>query len=318
MTMSGPTRLSHGAFFYGTADEFCDTISPFLRDGLAADDACLVATTPLNAALLRESLDGEADAVKFLDRAEWYKHPAWTVAGWRTLLAEARANGKRTVRIVGEVRFGEPDRHPAWTRYESALNTVFAGSPAWIVCPYNLYALPARVVADARRTHPIVLSPWQVDNPAYVPPERLLGEIQEPVPPGVGDPVIATGIDLELAQLRAAVRARVEAGGWLGPGRVEDLLVVVTEVAANSLRHGQPPQSLRLWTVPHGVVGEVRDGGGGQVDPLAAYRPPGDTAESSRGLWIAHHLSDALAIDSDAGMTRVRFVLYNQGAAGPA
>ena len=140
--MASPT-LAHDAMFYGSDREFAAALTPFVRDGLAGGDAVVAAVTVANAGVLRDALGPDAAAVTFIDRDQWYQRPASTVAGWHGLVQDATSRGHRHVRLIGEVGFGVEERHPTWTRYESAVNRVFADAPAWIVCPYDSRALPA-------------------------------------------------------------------------------------------------------------------------------------------------------------------------------
>src|SRR5690606_22389396 len=56
-------------------------------------------------------------------------------------------------------------------RYESLINVVFGSSGASALCPYDAAALPPRVLAEARRTHPMLRAPGH-DGPngEYVDP----------------------------------------------------------------------------------------------------------------------------------------------------
>ena len=63
----------------------------------------------------------------------------------------------------------------AWTRYESMLNLAFASSPATILCPYDMRAVSANVVADAYRTHPQIMQGTnKVASHTYREPEDFL------------------------------------------------------------------------------------------------------------------------------------------------
>src|SRR3982751_3750104 len=103
--------LAHDAMFYDSDREFASALTPFVRDGLAGDDAVVAAVTVANAGVLRDALGEDASAVSFIDRDEWYQRPASTVAGWQRLLLEANGRGHRHVRLIGEVGFGAAERH---------------------------------------------------------------------------------------------------------------------------------------------------------------------------------------------------------------
>jgi anti-sigma regulatory factor (Ser/Thr protein kinase) len=307
-------QLTHDALYYAGDDEFVAGLVPFLRDGLARGEAAAAAVTRPHIDLLREALGGDAGAVWFVDRDEWYQRPTGTIAGWRRVLADANSRGHSYVRIVGEVGFGPSDRHPTWIRYESAVNRVFAQAPAWIVCPYDTRRLPPSVLADARRTHPVVADPRRRPSDRYLPPEVLLRSVPEPMPPVTGPPVLELRLMLDdtVTSARHTVDNAVATGGWLGPGRLDDLLLALTEVAGNSVRYGAGRRQLRLWAPGWGVVCEVADEGPGPANPLVGYCPPEDLPERGQGLWIAQQVCDRLSIEHRDGVTRVRFTIRSR------
>lgn len=311
------TGFAHDALFYRTDEEFVAALVPFLIEGLDTGDAAVAAVTRPNLALLREALGTDAAAVTLIDRDEWYRRPGSTVAGWRRILTDATGRGHRYVRIIGEVAFGPDDRHATWTRYESALNAVFGEAPAWIVCPYDTRVLPRVVLADARRTHPMITDTTARDaarrpSPRYVEPEQFLRELPEPVPSAAGPPVLVLTSFTSVTELRHRVEQVITAGGWLDRDRLDDLLIVLTEVASNGLRYGSGRREVRLWATDRGVVGEVRDGGPGPADPLVGYRPPGPTSDGGRGLWIVQQLCDGLAIQRDTRGTSAWFTVHSR------
>lgn len=320
MSHSEPIRtpqrqLTHDALFYSGEEEFTGALLPFIRTGLNDGDAVIAAVTRPNIALLRGQLGDDAKRVHFVDRDEWYRRPAVTITGWQRLLDEATSRGHGFVRIIGEVAFGDSDQHPTWTRYEAALNDLFADAPSWIVCPYNTQALAPQVLADARRTHPDVFDQVRHPSDAYLPARQLLTEIAETPIPAHGVLVVdsmleqATGI----AVARQAVTDAAAHDG-VDPQRIEDLRMVVTELAANALRHGSGERRVRLWLSPDGFTGEVTDEGKGVQDLLAGYQAPPAGTIGGRGLWISHQLCNRLTMTHDGAVARVRFRISRRDA----
>lgn len=302
------TGLCHEALLYDSDATYCDAVLPFLRDGLADGDALVAAVRADNMALLRDALGTDAAHVTFIDRDEWYRRPTVTIAGWHDLLAHAQARGHGRARIVGEVAFGNADRHRAWTRYESVVNALFADAPAWIVCPYDIRTLPDQVVADAHRTHPLIRDPDRRDSPGYRPPAALLPDLPEDVPPVSGAPLADLVLHdvTELGAVRRTIRAI--AAGW-PDDPLDDLLLVATEIVVNGLRHGTGERRLRLWRAAGTVVCEVSDDGAGPPDPLVGYAAPAHGSLGGRGLWLVRQLCDAMAISASSGRTHVRVAM---------
>jgi anti-sigma regulatory factor (Ser/Thr protein kinase) len=102
------------------------------------------------------------------------------------------------------------------------------------------------------------------------------------------------------------VRGGVEAyASKLGPRElVEDVVLVVYELATNAVRHGGGHGRLNLWQEKDRFVCRVSDDGPGLADPQAGTVPPAPNVSGGRGLWIARRLS-ALRIDTGPRGTTV-------------
>ena len=286
-----------------------DTLVPWLQEGRVQGNGAVVATTAPHIAQFREALGADGNSVSFLTAEDLYVQPVQTIAAWQRMLADAAAAGVAYTRIVGEVTFGTtPDTQTSWTRYESALNAVFERSPAWIVCPYNSRVLPPDVIDQAPRTHPTVWNSTRRKSDRYEVPARLLREIVEPGRAVTGAPDVELGIDDRMGDVRELVRtAGLRAG--LESGRVEELVLAVSELAGNTVRHAGGGGRLALWITSEGIVCEVTDRGGGLHDPLAGLVPPKPSASAGMGLWIARQLSDSFAIGEGDDGTTVRIAV---------
>jgi anti-sigma regulatory factor (Ser/Thr protein kinase) len=141
----------------------------------------------------------------------------------------------------------------------------------------------------------------------YELPARLLREIAEPGRAVTGPPSLELFIDDQLSDLRESVRALAHEAD-LPRARVEELVLAVTELAGNTVRHAGGGGRLAIWITPEGIVCEVTDRGGGVQDPLAGFVPPKPSA-SGMGLWIARQLSDSFAIGSNDQGTTVRIAV---------
>jgi anti-sigma regulatory factor (Ser/Thr protein kinase) len=81
------------------------------------------------------------------------------------------------------------------------------------------------------------------------------------------------------------------------PARADDLALAVSEVAANSVRHGGGSGVLRIWQDGDTLVCEVRDHGHID-DPLVGRALPEPMAEGQRGLWLVNQLCDLVQLRS--------------------
>jgi anti-sigma regulatory factor (Ser/Thr protein kinase) len=117
--------------------------------------------------------------------------------------------------------------------------------------------------------------------------------------------------------------ARGFAASWgrraeLSPDRVDDLVLVVGELTANTLAHTDGPGVLRLWVSGGAVICQVDDEG--QItDPQAGKRRPDPAAGGGgRGLWLVRQLCDRVEISTGPAGTsvRARMLLDHRAAAG--
>jgi anti-sigma regulatory factor (Ser/Thr protein kinase) len=107
-----------------------------------------------------------------------------------------------------------------------------------------------------------------------------------------------------LSQVRALVLKSAREAG-LPDERAGDLVLAVSEVAANTLRHTPSSGTLAIWHDPHEIVCEIRDDGV-ITDPLAGRRRPAPNALGGHGLWLVHQVCDLVELRSDNTGTTVR------------
>jgi anti-sigma regulatory factor (Ser/Thr protein kinase) len=108
----------------------------------------------------------------------------------------------------------------------------------------------------------------------------------------------------DLSQVRALVLQHAQVAG-LAEGRATDLVLAVSEVAANTLRHTRAAGTLAIWYDADEVVCEIRDGGT-ITDPEAGRQRPAPDATGGHGLWIVRQVCDLVELTSDAHGTTVR------------
>ncbi|MEV8531762.1 sensor histidine kinase [Streptomyces sp. NPDC051211] len=301
------TSFVHPALFYRDLAEYLAGVGAFVRAALAADEPVLVAVPGPHLNALRESLGFARTAeIAWTDMTELGRNPGRILSALQDF---ADRHPGRAARMVGEPIW--PGRSPAEvleaTRHEALINTAFAGRPATILCPYDVRRLAPAVVADARRTHPTLVEDGRdLPSPAYTDASRVGADCDRPLPEHDGEVLRLDYSHGELAEVREY------AGSWargtaLAPARRGDLVLAISEAAANSLAHGGGKGTLRLWTTGGagaGVVAEIHDGGR-LADPLAGRRRPSPaSAHGGRGLWMIHQLCDLVEVRAtDGGFT---------------
>lgn len=120
----------------------------------------------------------------------------------------------------------------------------------------------------------------------------------------------------DLSQVRALVLQHAREAG-LTEGKANDLVLAVSEVAANTLRHTQSSGTLAIWHDEDEVVCEIHDEGT-ITDPLVGSRKPPPDASGGHGLWLVRQVCDLVELTSDANGTTVRMhmALRADGASG--
>jgi anti-sigma regulatory factor (Ser/Thr protein kinase) len=300
------THFTHSAFLYDSPAGYTGFLLPFICEGLERGESVAVATSRRRIALLSKALGRDAPRVRFLPADEWYVRPVRTIAGWTQMLRGAAVAGRPSARLVGEIDFRDDDR--SWVRFEAALSAVLTG-PGHLLCPYDRSRLPAHLIRAARQTHHVIHDGGWHHSDEYVDPERLLAELTEPVFPVHGEPVLTLPVAGTVVDLRARLRHLAAAEGWLSPERVEILVLAISEITTNSIRHGGRHRELRVWVDPGAVVCEVSDDGPRPPGPLAGYLPPNPGMVGGMGLWLVAQTCDALSLRSAGGRTHVRFAL---------
>ncbi len=90
--------------------------------------------------------------------------------------------------------------------------------------------------------------------------------------------------------------------GWM-PEEADDLVLVVSELVANGVRHGSPPVALRIEpTDDAGALVTVTDAGSGS---LPAAQEAGDDEGHGRGLSMVEALSSQTGWSRGDGTTTV-------------
>lgn len=108
----------------------------------------------------------------------------------------------------------------------------------------------------------------------------------------------------DLAAIRAVVYRYARQAGLPEP-RAVDLVLAVSEVAANTVRHAKSPGSLKIWYDTKEIVCQIHDEGV-ITDPLAGHRQPSLEANGGHGLWIVNQVCDEVEVRSDEAGTTIR------------
>jgi anti-sigma regulatory factor (Ser/Thr protein kinase) len=304
--------FTHRLLPYDGMEGYLAGAVPFLLDGVGAGDRVVAVTPPGSRPLIRDALGEAAGKVEFPEPGAWYVHPSRTLADG---LAEAQAAARdgRRLRIFAEPAW--TDRSPPevreWQRAEALANVAFAGTGAAIMCAYSR-TLAAGIIAAARQTHPeTVKGTAAVSTPGYLDPWAFSERCdREPLP---DPPADAEELPLDrpdLYWLRRVVGEHACRSGLPGDC-VQRLLVAVTEVVTNAVRHGEPPIVLTMWADPddRSLVCQVADRGRWDSGADRGLLPPDTDTPGGFGLWAVRLLCSVVQIRTGGQGTIVRMRL---------
>jgi anti-sigma regulatory factor (Ser/Thr protein kinase) len=294
------TSFHHEAFAFRGEEQFRAVVSAYVRAGISAGEAVLVAMAEGGIAALRAELGPAAEGVRFLDIGRIGRNPARIIPLWRDWIEENA--GHRPFRGVGE---------PVWSgrsaaeivechQHESLLNLAFDGAPAWrLLCPYDTEHLDASVVDGARDSHPFLQG---TPNAGYGPRSALTC-LSQGLPEPVGHPLVFTFDRGGVSLIREAVAVEASEAG-MAPEAVEDLALAVHEAAVNSTDHGGGSGKVLLWQESGSFICEVRDEGL-ITNPLVGRRKPSLDQMRGRGMWMVNQLCDLVQVRSSAALGTV-------------
>lgn len=291
---------------------FLGGVHPIVTDAVSAGTSVLVAVRAELIAALREALGDDAQHVRFRDMYALGRNPARIIPAWESFLARDGANGSRAPALgIGEPVW--PGRGPGEVQecaiHEHLLNRAFGGGQPWrLLCPYDLDALGAEVIASAERSHAFVCADgvsrvndgFAGDGSGWSARSASL-----PAPPPSAD-VREMGFQEagELALLRRFVRSGASEA-HLSVRAAEDLVLAVSELATNSLQYGGGSGSCRMWCDGGTLLCEIRDAGHIR-EPLAGRVRPDPAQSCGRGLWVVNQLCELVQIRSGESGTVVR------------
>src|SRR5215469_5723795 len=266
-------KFAHAAVLYRGVEEYLDAVLGFVAAGLEHADPVLVAVPGPKAGLLREHLGGQAGrAVRYVGE------PVWET---------------RTAAELCET-----------TRHEVLVNLAFAGTSASILCPYDRTRLAPGVIADAEHTHPVLITGGR-SQPSRAYPEAGVfpAGSDRPLPRPPGRAAVLTYRD-DLAGVRAFAAAQARRAG-LTASRTRDLVISVSELAANTWRHTDAGGTLHIWAADGELLCQVHDSGY-ISDPLAGRRRPVPGAVNGNGLWVVYQLCDLAELRTARTGTTIR------------
>lgn len=301
--LTAGTGLRHLALFYLTPAAYQAALAQFAREAADRGEHVLIAVPHEQAELLRGVLAGEKRVAEIIDMTWLGRNPARIIP---VIMAFAQRHEGSPVTFVAETAWpGRADPELAEVaRHEALVNVACADLPITVMCPYDRGRLPGPVLDDAALTHPGLLEDGlRRPSESYLGPYGLPGRCYRPLPaPPPGARMLPYESDLRPVREQVAALAR-PAG--LASSRAADLVLAVSEVAANTLRHTTGGGTLTVWRDEAELLCEVSDGGH-IADPLAGRYAPRADRPGGHGLWLVHQVCDLVEVRTGPDGTTVR------------
>jgi anti-sigma regulatory factor (Ser/Thr protein kinase) len=180
-------------------------------------------------------------------------------------------------------------------------NLAFAHADSEIRSSYDTAEPDPAAIADASRTDsplPSAGTPRagrRVSGQEQAVPSR---------PSPSADAAVFHTYRTDLSKVRALVMQQARVAG-LTESRATDMVLAVSEVAANTLRHTDSSGTLAIWHDQNEMVCEIHDEGR-ITDPRAGQLRPAADATGGHGLWLVYQVCDLVELRSDQTGTTIR------------
>jgi len=308
----------HSALLYHSQREYLDFVLRFVVDGLAIDEPVLLAVPGDNLALLRDALcracDGMPAELQMSDITEAARNPSRFLAMESSFVEE---HPDRRVRIVSQLVWPgrTDDEFLACVQHEALVNGALESQQAMGLCLYDASRLDEDVLAGARATHPLLWRCGSLHRSAEYAPDDALARCNQPLP---ANPGAVTYTVRKSADLRPARSFAVDYASWVGLSEdgIEDLQLIATELATNSLMYTNGACQLAFWRHDEHLICQVRDTGRFD-DPLAGRQPPGASGTASRGLFLVNAMADLVRTHTTTSGTTIQAYLRFDPSPGP-
>jgi anti-sigma regulatory factor (Ser/Thr protein kinase) len=294
--------FTHAVLPYRSGEDDLSELAEILRRAAGPSDPLHMAVPASTMRLISRHWRPAAGS-RLIDMTELGRNPARIISAGESF---SEQHAGQHVLCVWEPVW--PSRPPAElrevARHEALCNLAFGGRPMTIFCLYDMTRLSEAVIADAEQTHPVHVSAGkQHANRSYLGPGRFPPGCDGPLPPPATD-ATSVAFDGQLAPVREFSANQGRAAG-LDRARVNDLVLAVSEIAANALGHARGGGLIRSWCTSEEILCQVEDHGY-ITDPLAGrYRKPAD-AQGGHGLWLVNRVCDLVERRSSPAGTITR------------
>jgi MEDS: MEthanogen/methylotroph, DcmR Sensory domain len=299
----------HEALLWHDREDFTDTLVPFVDEGLELGEPVLVAVTNEHTHWLRAALgEPAAEQVRFVDMERLGSNPARIIPAWRDFVATPDGESRPSRGIGEPIWPGRHDEELAECQlHEAILNVAIdPAAPLWLICPYDAETLPAPVIEEAHRSHPVIVDAGEYRGSgtyggrAHVE-ELFSGSLSEPGGRTRGGVYTADSMH----RLVGYAKLELYVAG-LSADRAARMAAATEVLARGSLRRGSTSVAIRIWSDAEAVICEVSDDAPVD-DPLHGRTVPTDAHD---GLWQVNQDCDLVQLRSGNESTVIRILSW--------
>jgi anti-sigma regulatory factor (Ser/Thr protein kinase) len=296
--------FTHAALLYHDEAERLGAVVDLLR-AAARDAAPVHAAVPADILrLARGRLTMPPPEVYETDMADLGRNPARLIAAARSFADDHPGAARITCLWEPASTPRSPAEACELARHEALCNLAFTGQPVSILCLYAAANLDDHLIRNAEQTHPaIIAGGHQQISPTYLGPGRFPAGCDDPLPdPRPSAQSLRFGQELRPVRAFAARHAR---SAGLAPDRASDLILAVSELAANTIAHSASGGVIRAWSSSTELICQMEDAGH-ITDPLAGRRRQPADAYGGHGLWLVNQVCDLVETRSGPAGTTTR------------
>jgi anti-sigma regulatory factor (Ser/Thr protein kinase) len=281
--------FSHSVLLYGSEEEYHAAVSAFVRQAVQAEAALHAVVPGASVRMVRETFGVPRLGTFVADMTDLGGNPARIIPAVQSF-AEQHPGGR--VYCLWEPAW--PGRSAAElrevARHEALCNLALADRPMTVLCLYDAARLEDQPVGDAERTHPVVTSRGERHaSGSYLGAGRFPAGADDPLPPPTTRTEALAFRD-QLGRVREFAAHQARTAG-LGAERAADLVLAVSELAANALGHAAGGGLVRSWRTGAELICQVDDPGY-ITDPLVGSRRQPPDAGGGHGLWLVNKVCD--------------------------
>lgn len=280
--------LSHTALLYRGDDEYRAGLSEFASAVVAVGAPAQVLVPRNRLRVASDLLAALPIQVVLNDMAEVGRNPACLIPVGQSF---ADQHPGEHVYCLWE---------PAWpgrlaaerqeiVRHEGLCDLAFGDLAMTVLCLYDAARLGSELIADAELTHSMVISQGRRQaSRAYLGPGELPASCDKPLSdPWAGAETLSFA--RELGSVRELSARQASAAG-LSESRGRDLILAVSEIAANAISYADGGM-IKFWRGDGELICQVEDSGY-ISDPLAGRRLRPPDAPGGHGLWLVNLVCD--------------------------